>query len=599
MKSTSEILERIKENSKKHKDEIFTRLYRYLLRDDIYYSSYKKLYANQGAATKGVDNDTADGFGKEYLESIINELKTLKYKPEAVRRTYIKKKNGKLRPLGIPSFRDKLVQDVIRKLLEAIYEPLFSDKSHGFRPNRSCHTALSQLKKEFGGIKWFIEGDIKGCFDNINHEVLLEIISEKIKDSKLLGVIRNFLKAGYLEDWQYHNTYSGTPQGGIISPILANIYLDKLDKKIEEMKIQFDKPAKRYKTKEYKTVEWAIHIEKKKLKENPDAPERIEWINRIKQLKKQQRATPCKDTTDKKLVYIRYADDFIIGVNGTKEECIQIKNEIKEFLSNQLKLELSEEKTKITHSSESVRFLGYDVTIRRNQQVKRRSDGVVQRTLNNSVELLVPLKDKIERFVLDEGIAVINRDGKLQPWHRKDKQQFTDLEILDTYNSQTRGICNYYCIASNFNKLRYFTYIMEYSCLKTLSAKHQASISQIMGKYRAESTWGIPYDTKNGKKLMKIVQLKDCKRKNSHDENIDTIKNTHHGNTVNTLENRLKANKCELCGSEESCKFEIHHVNKLKNLKGKKDWEKIMIAKRRKTLVVCTECHYKIHHLWK
>ena len=214
MKSTMEILARIRQNSLEHPDEVFTRLYRYLLRDDIYFVAYKHLYSNNGAATKGIDNDTADGFSESYIAKIIEKLKNGTYAPSPVRRVYIPKANGKTRTLGIPTFTDKLVQEVLRMILEAVYEPIFSDSSHGFRPNRGCHTALDTIKREWNGTTWFIEGDIKGCFDHINHQRLVEIIGEKIRDARFIQLIYKFLKAGYLEDWDYHKTYSGTPQGG-------------------------------------------------------------------------------------------------------------------------------------------------------------------------------------------------------------------------------------------------------------------------------------------------------------------------------------------------------------------------------------------------
>ena len=242
MKPTSEILERIAKSSTEHKDGVFTRLYRYLLREDIYYAAYQKLYANRGATTKGIDDDTADGFSAHYIKELIHDLENGTYRANPVRREYIPKKNGKMRPLGIPSFRDKLLQEVVRMILEAIYEPVFDDHSHGFRPNRSCHTALRQISSDFTGVVWFIEGDITGCFDNIDHEILIDILARKIKDSKFLNVIRQFLKAGYVENWKYNKTYSGTPQGGIVSPILANIYLNELDKKFNEIKRRFDEP---------------------------------------------------------------------------------------------------------------------------------------------------------------------------------------------------------------------------------------------------------------------------------------------------------------------------------------------------------------------
>lgn len=594
MKPTTEILERIRKSSTDHKNGVFTRLYRYLLRDDVYKIAYKNLYANQGAATKGTDNDTADSFSQEYIDKIIMELSSGTYEPKPVRRTYREKKNGKLRPLGIPSFKDKIVQDIVRMYLEAIYEPIFSDRSHGFRPGRSCHTALTQITKGFNGIKWFIEGDIKGCFDNIDHDVLLSILTRKIKDSRFINLIRKFLKAGYMEEWKYHTTYSGTPQGGILSPILANIYLNELDIKIDEIKKAFDKPAKRGKTHEYSAKQWQIEKAEKAIKDCTNANEKALLILELKKLKKELCSIPAKDQSDKKIVYVRYADDFLIGVNGTKEECQQIKSLLKEFLTEHLKLELSDEKTKITHSSDCARFLGYDVRVRRNNQLKKRSDGVIQRTLNLSVELLVPLKDKIERFMLDSKIVVVDRDGKFKPMHRNALVNNTDLEIVDNYNAQTRGICNYYSMTSNFGRLDYFVYLMEYSCLKTLARKHQRSIGQMIDKYRYGKTWAIPYETKSGKKYMPIVRFTDmrAKRKSRYLQDIDKIVNPHYG--FNELDKRISAKKCELCGAENIA-FEIHHINKLKNLKGKEMWEKVMISRKRKTLVVCKKCHYKIH----
>ena len=187
-----------------------------------------------------MNDDTADGFSEQYVTAIIEALRTGSYEPKPVRRTYIQKKNGKLRPLGLPVFADKLVQEAIRMILEAIYEPIFSIYSHGFRPGKSCHTALAMIKHEFTGAKWFIEGDIKGCFDNIDHSTLIGVLNRKIKDARFLNLIRMFLKSGYMEDWDFHETYSGCPQGGIISPILANVYLNELDRYITQLKKEFD-----------------------------------------------------------------------------------------------------------------------------------------------------------------------------------------------------------------------------------------------------------------------------------------------------------------------------------------------------------------------
>ena len=251
MQPTTDILANLHQNSKKHPEEVFTRLYRYLLRPDLYYVAYKHLYVNRGAATNGVNDETADGFSEAKVERIIKALSDGTYTPHPVRRTYIQKANGRLRPLGIPTFTDKLVQEVLRMVLEAIYEPVFLDCSYGFRPRRSCHTALKDLKHQFHGTRWFVEGDIKGCFDNIDHAALMGILNTKVRDARVNQLIYKFLKAGYLEDWKYHNTYSGTPQGGIISPLLSNIYLHELDKFVMKLKAEFDKPKAQHLTYDY------------------------------------------------------------------------------------------------------------------------------------------------------------------------------------------------------------------------------------------------------------------------------------------------------------------------------------------------------------
>ena len=370
MKPTMEILTKLQENSRKHHDEIFTRLFRYLLRPDIYFIAYQHLYANDGAGTKGVDEDTADGFSEAYVERIIEALRTETYRPKPVRRTYIQKSNGKMRPLGLPTFTDKLVQEVMRMILEAVYEPVFSRYSHGFRPGRSCHTALAQIKHEFVGACWFVEGDIKGCFDNIDHTVLTTVIGKKIKDAKFLKLIQLFLKSGYMEDWKYYGTYSGCPQGGIISPVLANIYLNELDNYIEELKKEFDVKTPYRTTPAYQAIERQRVNLKKKIDRRESGSERDLLIAEYKKLSGELYKTPAKLCDDKKIKYVRYADDFLIAVNGNKQDCEWIKAKLAEFIQNPLKMELSQEKTLITHSNTPARFLGYDVRVRRDQQVK-------------------------------------------------------------------------------------------------------------------------------------------------------------------------------------------------------------------------------------
>lgn len=600
MKPTIEILENIQKNSSKNKDEVFTRLFRYMLRPDLYYIAYKNLYANNGAATEGVNSDTADGFSEKKVNNIIRKLKNGSYQPNPVKRIYIKKKNGKKRPLGLPTFTDKLVQEALCMILEAVYEPIFLDCSHGFRKNKSCHTALKDLKHQFHGTRWFIEGDIKGCFDTIDHKVLLELINRKIKDKRLIELIQKFLKAGYMENWQYNKTYSGCPQGGICSPIFANIYLHELDKFVRETAEKFEKPSERYRTKEYRKIEYQINKMRKKLKdiEEEKREEKQRLIQQIKSMRKELLKTPCKSQTDKKIKYIRYCDDFIIGVNGSKEDCKEIKKQLSDFITQSLKMELSEEKTLITHSSKKARFLGYDIRVRRNNHTIKREKGrnCTKRTLNNMTELTIPFQDKIMKFMFDKKI-IYQKNGVIKPLHRAALFNCTELEIVATYNAELRGICNYYSMASNFCNLNYFSYLMEYSCLKTLANKHKCTIGKIKNKYKdGKGKWCIPYQTKTKSKQCYFASYQECKKEKNEKIN-DMISNhaARYMGSSNCLEKRLKAKKCELCGAEDADSYEIHHIHKLKDLKGKRLWEKTMIAKQRKTLVVCHQCHKQIH----
>jgi len=591
MQPTIEILGKINQNSIQNKDEVFTRLYRYMLRADIYYAAYKNLYANNGAATKGVNDDTADGFSESKVNRIIECLADGSYQPKPARRTYIAKANGKTRPLGIPTFTDKLVQEALRMILEAVYEPVFSEYSHGFRPNRSCHTALKDIRNRFTGAKWFIEGDIKGCFDNIDHKTLIEIINAKIKDAKFIQLIWKFLKAGYVEDWKYNRTYSGTPQGGIVSPILSNIYLNELDKKVEQMSDEFYKPKERCVTYEYQRQRDKMNWLRRKI-EVADTDQKTVLLKELRAARSVLLKLPAKSQTDKIIRYIRYADDFIISVNCDKADCERIKAELKSFINDTLKMELSEKKTLITHSGDYARFLGYDIRVRRHGTIKP-SGKITKRTLYNTVELAIPLKDKIEKYLLKIK-AVEVKNGALFPVNRG-IIGLTDLEIVTTYNAELRGICNYYGIASNYHMLNYFAYLMEYSCLKTYAGKYKSTIGKIKAKFKdRHGGWCIPYETKNGKKQMYFARYMDCKNKSEFDDKITIVPLMCKART--TFEARLKAKVCELCGDENSDQYEIHHVNKVKNLKGKKEWERLMIEKKRKTIVVCYDCHHrKIH----
>ena len=590
------------QNHSNDRSYTFERLYRNLYNRELFALAYQNIYASQGNMTKGTDGKTIDAMSLNRIDGIIASLKDESYQPQPSRRTYIPKKNGKMRPLGIPSFDDKLVQECVRLLLEAVYEGGFTKTSHGFRPNHSCHTALSQIQRCFTGVKWFVEGDIKGFFDNINHEVMIGILAERIKDERFLRLIRKFLKAGYLEDWEYRNTYSGTPQGGIISPILANIYLDKLDRFMEELKKRFDKGTVRSVYPESFELENKRRAFAKKLRNSSTEEERQILTEKIREIDRQKLTMPYSDPFDsgfKRLQYVRYADDFLVGVIGSKEEAIAVKEQIKAFVADTLRLELSDEKTLITHSAKKARFLGYDISVRRTNATKRDKTGRLRRHLSGTVNLEMP-HEIMRKKLLEYGAMTIEKTvyGK-DNWKAKARYYLKDnddLEILDQYNSEIRGFFNYYRIANNAAHASTFGYIMQYSMFKTFATKYRVSMRTMISKLRIGKDFGVHFTDKRGKRKTRLFYHDGFARKPViKTAGVDVVPNTVKYSSKTSMMDRLAAGQCELCG-KTGVSIEMHHVRKLKDLKGKSYWERFMIARNRKTLALCVDCHNKLHN---
>ena len=580
----------------------YERLYRILYNKEMYLMAYQNIYAHEGNMTKGSDGETIDGMSLNRIDNLIASIRDESYQPQPSRRTYILKKDGKRkRPLGIPAFKDKLLQEVIRMILEAIYEGSFENCSHGFRPDRSCHTALDQIQARFTGVKWFIEGDIKGFFDNINHAVLIEILKERIADERFIRLIRKFLNAGYIEEWVYHKTYSGTPQGGIISPILANIYLDKLDKYMQEYTEKFNTGKERKRNPEYRKLETKRRNLINKLKIAKTKEEKEQILQSVRQVEMERRNVPYSlpmDDSYKRLQYVRYADDFLIGVIGSRKNCEMIKKEIAEFLSAKLGLELSQEKTLITHGQKKAHFLGYSIYVRKSNLPKKDKLGRMVRNYGGRVVLEVDSSTIRDKLLSLKAMEITYVDGKeiWKPKARYSMKDSDDLEILRTYNSEIRGFYNYYSIANNSSIINSFKYIMEYSMYKTYATKYRTTKRRIIAKYRIGKDFGVKYKTKDGKEKICLFYNEGFKRKDKiirTDVDSITDKRIYLGRT--SLIQRLEANTCELCGAE-NVPIEIHHVRKLKDLKGKKFWEKFMIARNRKTLALCHQCHVDLHH---
>ena len=562
-------------------------VYRHLYNPDLYLNAYSKLAQNEGAMTRGTTAETVDDMSLEKIKSIIEAVRYERWRWTPVRRVYIPKSNGNLRPLGMPTWSDKLLQQVIRSILETYYEPQFSDRSHGFRPGRGCHTALGEVKEKWSGTKWFIEGDISKCFDNLDHEVLMSIIGEHIRDNRFLRLIKHMLQAGYLEEWTYHNTYSGTPQGGVVSPLLANIYLNKLDQWVEYTLIpKYIRGEVRAMNPQYN----AIHKRIMRARKRGDR-------TGARRMERQRRTIPSGDPHDpefRRLKYIRYADDFLLGFIGPREEALVIKERIREYLRDVLKLELSEEKTLITNAhAERAKFLGYEIATGRADDRLTKN----RRATNGIIQLYMP------RNVITEASKQYTKEGR--PVRKPELIHDSDHDIVAKYQAVYRGIAQYYLLAVNVSKLNRLEYIMEQSLVHTLANKFKMSTKAVYAKYTDEVDTGI--DTRRCIKV--VVPRAEKEPLITHFGGIPLQRRTmaylvddksieHLFNARTQLIKRLLAQVCELCGGRENIK--VHHIHRLKDLKkpGRKErpaWMVHMSAMRRKTLVVCHACHTAIH----
>ena len=560
-------------------------LYRQLFNKDLYYLAYGNIYSNKGSMTPGASEETADGMSEEKIEQIIGLMRQEKYRFSPARRVYIPKKNGKFRPLGMPTWSDKLVGEVVRLLLEAFYEPQFSDTSHGFRKFRGCHTALREINNTWTGTAWFVEGDISDCFGSLDHEILLGILAEKIRDNRFLRLIRNMLKAGYLEDWTYRDTLSGVPQGGTVSPILSNVYLDKLDKFVEQELIpQYTRGATRAANPAYRQADALL----RRARRRGDRAE-------ARRLFLEMRALPSTDPMDpgyRRLKYIRYADDHILGFTGPKAEAGEIKARLAEFLRETLGLELNQQKTLITHArSQRARFLGYDITVQHSGT--KISNG--RRSANGKIALKVPPD------VIRAQCARYRNHGK--PWHRSRLQNLDDYDIIRVYGAEYRGVVNYYLLAKDAWRLRTLRWNAETSMLKTLAAKHKSTVTKMAARHQAKVITADGPRTcyearrkRRGKPDLVArfggIILRQDRRAVITDPAPVPVRVPR-----TELLARLRKRECELC--ETGTTVAVHQVTGLKELGkpelGQPAWAALMARMRRKTLIVCAACHDWIH----
>ena len=583
-----EVLDIIQKKNQANPEAVNRNLYRLLYNPSLHILAYERIKSKPGNMTPGTDGVTLDGFSLEVIQEQIALLRQEQYHPKPVKRTYIPKEKGR-RPLGMPSPRDKIVQECVRLILESIYEPSFHENSHGFRPERSCHTALTSLKHNWVGTKWVLKIDITECFEKINHHYLLDILRERIQDDRFINLIRRFLKAGYLENWVYHQSYSGTPQGSVISPILTNIYLDKLDRKLASICEQYSQG--RYRKQTVQKVK-LMGQRKRVLEQGEVEPKtREQFKPTLKEMNRRILETPAADYQDAgytRVKFLRYADDVVIGVIGQKRLAVQVKSEVASFLQAELKLQLNEEKTCIIHlATEKARFLGYDFKSatsrlrRRNLQDKGSPHNVKQTVATGSrnITLLVPLQEisgKLQKYMA--GGQPTSMAGFInQPIGH----------IIEHYNGVMRGWYNYYQLAENVGRLNYARYILQYSLAKTIAHKERSSVSKVFRKYGKDITFTKP----NGRDTHFFNQpLKQVKKVKQVHASLDS----HPVWWPRKTQSRL-LDRCAICNSPE--KIEMHHVRHVrKRNQPIRGFTFYLAAINRKQIPVCKQCHRDIHN---
>jgi group II intron reverse transcriptase/maturase len=546
-------------------------LYRLFYSRELYIIAYNSVKSNDGAETSGSDGTSLHGFCEEWISELIASMRDESYQPQPNRITMIPKKNGKMRKLSFPSGKDKLVQEAIRLILECIYEPTFSNLSHGFRPKRSTQGAIAEVKSWTGTV-WFIEGDISACFDEIDHRILEKILRERISDARFIRLINKILKAGYFDmQHTFQGTKTGNAQGSCCSPILCNIYLDKLDRFMESIIKTDTTGKKRRRNPDYDKARRRLQ---KALNTGSDA-------HTIKQLKTTMANTPSGASHDpnfRRVRYVRYADDFLIGVIASKAYTIELKQKIKEFLCDELRLRLSDEKTKITHAIDGkVFFLGYFIRKGAGKHYKFHSrpfDSAL-RIIMNTEGILKKLHEN--GMCRDKGYPIgITRLFPAPP-----------EDIIKYGNQVLRGLLTGQRGCNNFYQGWRIQYIVTYSIAKTLARKFNISLKKVFARFGSNLT--VVY--RNAKHKVCTVALalyKSFARQKYFFTKIKLATSTAPLPKYN-LRDPL-ANACYVCGNPHQPVSMYHRKTKKKLVKPYSPIVTVMLEINRRQIPLCGHC---------
>lgn len=573
---------------------INTNLYRLVYDKDILMIAYERIKSKSGNMTPGTDGETLDGISTSYIERLSESLKDESFQFRPTRRQYIPKKNGKMRPLGVPSPRDKVVQEAIRIILEAIYDskisPTFVNESHGFREGRSTHTAIEQVRAKWGAPNWVIEGDIKSFFDEIDHQTLILLLRKRISDERFISLIWKALSAGYMEDGIFVSSKVGTPQGSIISPILANIYLHEFDVAVKGWIDEFSNTVKKRANPEYRA---AVRKRDRLLKASDGIV-----TEEVKSLTQTVRSLPSQDHADPNSIrvsYVRYADDWIIGVTGSKSLATLLRERAKVFLQEHLKLELSMEKTKITNlRDEPVHFLGFLISVPSPKEAKV-SDykagvyGLERRVSHgSSIKVNIPMDAVIDRLK-SRGFC----DGSGFPTHHNTFLALDKDQIVTQYNSVMRGIANYYAACSNFSSLNRVDYILRFSLAKTLANKERTPMARQFRKRGFTMT--VVKQIGEKKMSVSFVDFRTLRRKFFGQAKLD-LDHIFALQTFRT-KSRLGIEKCAVKNCFSGEPVEMHHVKHIRKVGSKvRGFTKLMAQINRKQVPLCQSCHRKVHN---
>jgi group II intron reverse transcriptase/maturase len=593
--------------------KIFPTLRGIIKQNGLWYAAYIKLRRNSGSNTPGPDGETITALTHNRILEIRKSVLDNTFKWTGVRQIMIPKpgKPGKLRPLGIPSINDRLVQEVLRTTLEPIFEPSFDPQSFGFRPQRDCHTALKWVNTNMKDSIWFIEGDIQNYFPTIDHQILMELLGRRIQDRLVLGLLRDGLKAKvFQKDKPTRISTLGTPQGGILSPMLSNIYLHELDKFMAQLSLEYRgtvQPSARRKNLEYQKL---MRAGRKKDVRNLKIPRNDPF---------QTGYRSCK--------YIRYADDFIVGVNGSRAMAEEIRERIQKFLLSILRIELNMEKTAVTHISKGIKFLGHKFSRRPFFTKQVRRGRVTSRRM--SLPILDIDSERIISRLQETGFC----DGSGEPKPNFRYMSLPQAETNSKVNAILRGLSNWARLAGNRRTvIARCAYILRYSIAKMYAAKFKLGrvaavfkagnndLSKPIGRRVKSVTDGV--DGKDLEGILYSNYHKIPKREHAKlqknwkpgyaqnlednaalDTFVETIAKSGRSSSKDPLiaagwrlsrSLSRKGTPCEVCGTYIG--VEMHHVNPIKNIpKSKSLLQRHKMSIERKQIPLCRKHHLERH----